>query len=271
MGRRRFHLSSVVLVMVASVALTGTRAEAVLTSGADASIWDSTVATNVPAGIFPIGGAGQINGEFEMDTVTSVAGVTGNALQIGLRAQERFQGPTLERMGNMYFVDPGESDPGVALWNYDFHLDFGTLEADNLNADDDSLEKQLGDTLSPLNMRDFEVIFELDTNPSAAVSYVATNLNSFLTGLGLPPSNPVVLFQTSQNMAFSVFGGGNPPFDPNAAGIYDFRLTVNSTTGQVAQTHIQVKVGQLVPEPITATLGLMGLGGLGLATRRRRA
>ncbi len=35
-----------------------------VTVGVDASVWDSSVLLDIPNGIFPIGGAGQINGDF---------------------------------------------------------------------------------------------------------------------------------------------------------------------------------------------------------------
>ena len=48
--------------------------------GLDASTWDSGVP--VGPGLIPIGGAGQVNGEFTI--------AERNGIQIGLRAQERF-------------------------------------------------------------------------------------------------------------------------------------------------------------------------------------
>jgi hypothetical protein len=53
--------------------------------GLDVSVWDSGLALDLGAGIFPVGGAGQLNGEF---TTAERLGI-----QIGLRAQERFVGP----------------------------------------------------------------------------------------------------------------------------------------------------------------------------------
>jgi hypothetical protein len=87
--------------------------------GVDASIWDSSVATDVPAGIFPIGGSGQLNGEF---TTAERYGI-----QIGLRAQERFQGPLTATTGQSPDVGVYEATAnataGPAAWNYDWHVD----------------------------------------------------------------------------------------------------------------------------------------------------
>lgn len=64
----------------------GTNAKSLgpITVGADASIWDSNLEENPNAGIYPVGGSGQINGEFTI--------AERNGVQIGLRIQERFEG-----------------------------------------------------------------------------------------------------------------------------------------------------------------------------------
>ena len=186
-----------------------------------ASIWDSSILPDSDIGIYPVGGSGQLNGEFIIDTYDG-----GNsAIEVGLRAQERFEGPNYVPIGNQYFVPVGTSDEqGRAIWNYDWHLDFGTSY----------LETKLGASLVPLNMTDYTVIFELDTDPSSATSFTQTDLNSF-------GANPVLLSQTSQNMKFAVFGGG-PTFDAEIPGIYDVKLTVSDVSGSLASSSIQVVV-----------------------------
>lgn len=210
------------------------QASAATVFGADASVWDSTVPIDSVTGIYPIGGSGQINGEFAIETVEDTNANT--AIQIGLRAQERFVGPTLPRMEAMYFADEGESEPGLATWNYDWHIDFGTTYLDD----------ELGNPgLTPQNMRDFDVFFEVDTDPSFATSFVSTDINAAATLAGVPAGSPILLSQTSQNIGFGVFGG---PLDPTIPGVYNFRLTVSDPTDSsiVAQVEIQVKVGEFV-------------------------
>lgn len=224
----------VLFAFLATLTLSGSTASAIQVFGADVSVWESppAVVVDVANGIYPIGGSGQIGGEFAVDTFVDVDA----AIQIGIRAQERFVGPTLPRVDGMYFADVGESAPGIATWNYDFHLDFGTSY----------LEAQLAEDLTPRNMRDFIVVFELDTDPSFATSFVATDLNAAATAGGVGSGDPIVLLQSSQNIGFGVFGG---PLDPNVPGVYDFRLTVIDPTNdkELAQVSMQVKVGEIPP------------------------
>lgn len=225
-------LGSLALAAVIGVAAFAPAAQAAPSIG-NASTWTS--GAPVGPGLFPIGGAGQINGEFILDTVP----VGGSLLEIGLRAQERFQGPTLLRVGSTFFSEPGESTPGAALWNYDIHLDF-----------------RAGGP--PLNMRDFIVTFSIDTDPGAGQSFQAFNMNVLTAGLG-----PVVsLFQTSQNIGFGGLG------DPNIPGIYDFLLEVSTAgAGVVASTSMTVVV---VSEPAGLALTGLGLLTIGLMRRKRR-
>lgn len=220
------------------------------TPGLDASVWDSTVSADGPNGIFPIGGSGQINGAFVIDEF--IGSAQDSAIQLGLRAQERFVGPSWPTAGTEFFVQAGESTPGLAKWNFDMHIDFGTT----------FLGSDLGLGLTPLDMRDFEVTLESDTDPGPGTSFVTLDLNQALTDLGV--GSPVVLVQMSQNAGFPIFGG---PIDINAAGTYDFRLTVEDTTGVVAQTEMTVTV---VPEPASAVVfALGGLLAVGWTSRRK--
>ena len=111
----------------------------------DVSIWDSSVVGS--ATLFPIGGSGQVNGNFVVDT-NATAGV-----QTGIRASRRFSDIPLENNGSTYIIEVGESGPGLALWNFDFHLD-------------------LSDGLS---LGDVDVILDIDFNPAAG----NTNFFSF--------------------------------------------------------------------------------------------
>lgn len=87
--------------------------------GVDASEWDSTTLP-VSGVILPVGGAGQVNGQF----------VTGEryGVQVGIRAQERLFGPTLPvtraKQVGVYVAATGYSSPApLASWNYDLHID----------------------------------------------------------------------------------------------------------------------------------------------------
>lgn len=217
--------------------------------GTDASVWDSSVPNT--GLLLPVGGSGQLNGEFVVENHVD----QGSALQVGLRAQERFVGPVLPRTGNVYFAAPGTSGGGSgATWNYDVHLDLGTSDADT-GVPGESLESALGQSLTPLNLRDFTVELALDLDPSPATSFATTDLNQaiddFFTAGGLTPPPEVRLFQTSQNYLFSVFGTGPGVFDPDAPGLYDLRLTVSDGGGPVGEAAIQVAVGSPVDLAVT--------------------
>ena len=189
----------------------------------DVSVWDSAVAVDVGNGIYPIGGAGQVSGDFAVDTFLE----EDMGIQVGLRAQERFFGPILPTIDNVYFAEAGESDPGLATWNLDWSLDFGTTY----------LENQLSTDLTPKNMVDFDVILSVDDDPTENTDFVDIDLNA--AGL-----DPVLLFQSSQNMGFDFwFDLFGITFDPDVPGVYDFVLTVSDEEGEVVSTNIQVRVG----------------------------
>ncbi len=186
----------------------------------DVSVWDSSVLTDFFAGIFPIGGSGQIAGNFAVDTYDKKDTV----IQVGLRAQDRFIGP-IEPIGNVYFAATGESTPGLATWNFDWSLDFGTS----------FLEAQLGEDLTTLNLEDFTVILEIED----------TSGNTFALDFGdFPnPVGPIVLSQSSQNIGFGFIG---LPLDSAA---YDISLSVSNDKGKtLAESDITVVVTDEVPE-----------------------
>lgn len=207
---------------------------ATVSAGADACVWDSAVPQVPP--VLGVGGSGQVNGEFILDTVDLGA----SAIQIGIRAQERFQGPTLQRIGNVYFAASGTnmSGGGVegALWNYDLHLDFGTGDGDTTVAGA-SLESELLKSLAPLNMRDYTVELLFDDDASAATDFITVDLNA-----ALPEGtfgDDLLLVQASSNLLFT---GGPPSFDPDVPGIYDFELRVRDTVSGVAVAKTLMRV-----------------------------
>lgn len=85
-------------------------------------------------------------------------------------------------------------------------------------------------------------------------------LFQFPSGSFIAASNPVP-------------SGGGPIFSSQPAGSYRINLVPQTNQG-TNDYELVFRVGPLnpvIPEPITATLGLMGLGVLGMATRRRMA
>ena len=167
--------------------------------GVDASEWDS--ATTVVAGvIIPVGGSGQLNGQF----------VTGEryGVQVGIRAQERFAGPTLPvtraKQVGVYQAATGVSDlRGRATWNYDLHIDLR-------NAQGVAAGKTLGD---------YTLVLDSDISPA----FFGCAFPCDLTAAFLPST--VLLSQTSQNPTF-----GNPTFDAFLADSYTFTLTLTPKT-----------------------------------------
>ncbi len=191
--------------------------------GVDASIWDSTVPLG--DGLIPIGGGGQLNGEF---TIAERYGI-----QIGLRAQERFVGTLMTVPNNDNHVGVYEAAGGFsgnsfsgdamdkerATWNYDWHVDLR-----------DAFGVARGTTLG-----DYDLTLETDI---AATTLFGFMLPLDLTFGGFIPDD-TILFQSSQNPDF-----GNPPFDAEAAGTYTFTLVLTPITfkGPPLSVSIQVNV-----------------------------
>ena len=100
-----------------------------VTVGVLASEWSSATVADAASGIFPVGGSGQLNGEFVI--------VMRDGMEIGFRATDRTDGlltPTGKRKG-IYEASTGY-DSGTmnrAEWNYDIHVDLrgtGTVLSD---------------------------------------------------------------------------------------------------------------------------------------------
>ena len=189
--------------------------------GVDVSIWDSNLP--VSPGIQPILGNGQVNGEFTI--------AERNGIQIGLRAQERFQGtlvaiPNQNGKVGIYDAVTGTTGGGAtgqlegATWNYDWHVDlrgaFGVAAGTTLSDYDLTLETDISSTTL------FNLPLPLD-----------------LKFGGIFPPADTVLYQSSQNPIF-----GNLPFNALAPGTYNFTLVLTPKTfnGPPLKVTIQVNV-----------------------------
>jgi hypothetical protein len=204
---------AVVCVATVPVSAAAPGPHAVTQSGANVSVWDSSIPADVLTGVLPIGGAGQVNGDFVV--------ATENGVQIGIRAQRRFSQsvdplPNVKRgHEGIYIADSGTSDPfGAATWNIDVHLDLTGASG--------------GAAATTLADYDFEL--RMDVAGKMEVVDLGT--------LGPIPPN-TVLFQTSQNPVLN-----DPAFDPDADAVYRFelRLKPRSFAGPTMKTRMDVQV-----------------------------
>ena len=207
----------------------------------DVSIWDSNVVSN-DATLFPIGGNGQVNGNFIIDRDNIDSG----DVQTGLRAQRRFKQniDPLIPVGNTYFIEPGASTPGLANWNFDFHVDLGSNG--QVDGNGDMLATDIGP--SSHSFGDFAVTLYIDCDPIVGnKNLFPLDLQTFL----LTPN--AVLLQGSQNIGFSflkeicLWQTGSI-FDPETKGQYQYILRVSDDDDVVAQSSMIVQVGDVVIE-----------------------
>ena len=219
----------------------------------DATVWDSAVMGDGTT-LFPIGGSGQVNGAF---TACATDGV-----QVALRASERFVGPITPDAGTGTYQAPAGNDGGDALWNVEFHVDMG-YRIDNA---------------FPASLADATVEITYDCDPVVGVQSGPT----FTLPDGLLIPDTAILVQSSQNPSFAFLCG--PTFDTDADGSYEISAQVLDGANVIAETQIQVLIGDnpplptippapAVPIPSTNTVGAltlaMLLGLLGLVAVRR--
>lgn len=182
-----------------------------VTVGVDASEWSSDTPKVAP--LYPVGGSGQLNGEF---TLAERLGI-----QIGLRAQERFVGPisaTANRNGKVgiYEADTGESSTGRAKWNFDLHIDLRGAKGVAKGTD----------------LSDYVATLETD---------IATGLFGFPVPLDLTFGGAfftdAVLLQQSWNPTF-----GNTEFDLSVPGTYRFRVVLTPKTFKNPSLSVEIEV-----------------------------
>jgi len=207
-------------------------------------------------------GTGNANGEFAI----SDDGIT----EVALRAKIPYQGIYNHAGSGLYKFDPG------TVWNFEFSVH--------------TLNGVIGD---------YTYLLELDSDPSAAVSFAAVSFNPITPSdnpWGVPywdhdfadastpyDSNGGVaaanlaeyqsllatksVVQNSWTMSYSTWLQPLLGYDVNASGLYDIKLSVLDGSSVVNSISIQV---QAVPEPSVVLFGLTGLALGALVLRRRR-
>lgn len=242
-------------------------------AGASALSFDQNVTPNV------IFGSGNANGGWTVDR--------SNGVELGLRAKQRFPAANIFNSngdGTYSFaagVGPGQSFP-TAIWSFEWSIN------SNWNG------------TSGWNLDDLTYALMLDSNPSNAGSAGIT----WLTFDPIHSYNPATSdFQWDHSIGTNATGNGGgtaisnavddpagyaaligannvaqnswrphwflPAFDPTVDGTYNFKLSAFDGDSLVAQTEIQIIVGQggEIPEP--TTMALLTAGIAAMAGRRR--
>lgn len=202
-------------------------AAAAIVVGLGSMVQAATVEYNADVVSWNVGN-GQVNGNFAVSDLRST--------ELGLRAQQRRVGPIASDSNGLYHVLPGLDEPGRAWWNFDFSADL----RQNTSA-------------SALSLF-------VDSDPGVGTTFTIVDLTPFLVSSRL--------LQNSLNMLFfsPLAGPGTFNFDPNAAGLYDFKLETRDATGFLLNS-VGIQV-QVIPLPLASTAGMALVGMMGL---RRRA
>jgi len=173
----------------------------VVTVGADASEWSSSTVAD-PGIIIPVGGGGQLNGEF---TIVD----RDDGVQIGLRATDRTDGLLLATGKNKGIYEALTGFDGAttrAEWNYDWHVDL----------------RETGTTLADYNL----ALTQTFAPRLPVLSPTAGPVDlTFRDAVGSLLDN-VILYQNSWNPVFF-----NDTFDVNAEGTYNLKLTLSPIAG----------------------------------------
>jgi hypothetical protein len=172
---------------------------------------------------------GPVGGNFTLDQEA-------NGVELGLRASIRFIGPVVPvPITAFYYVPTGTGSTGLALWNFDYSINTGTLTG---------LVASLTIT-SGINTRSFNPLNPIVIPDNATNSAGAK--------------------QNSENLSF----GFLPNFNPYALATYSITLTLTDPTDNqlVASDAILIDA---VPEPSTWAMLILGFFGIGFVGYRRR-
>lgn len=187
----------------------------------DVSEWSSFTTADPANGIFPVGGSGQINGNFVVQQK--------NGVQIGLRASKRSAVPNTwptyrDSAVGVYLADPGsdqvQPNPNRAAWNYEVHADLrnaaGAFEGKTLD--------------------DFDLVFDTDIGDPLFGQPVPFNIDEAFMVEG----QQATLLQLSENPVF----GQATPFDFDAKKAYFMKLRLVPTTfvGETLEVSIRIDV-----------------------------
>ncbi|MCK4623772.1 MAG: PEP-CTERM sorting domain-containing protein [Phycisphaerae bacterium] len=219
-------------------------------------------------------GVGQPTGNFVVDD--------NGDIQTALRATGRYTGALAPvNTEGRYFAFTGTSTdgqggpplPGVATWNFCFHVNVDTsvsVVADPVTGLVVHFEAPL------LTLDDVNLFLIVDDNPAVGVSsevVVDLKLAAEAAAGGVIDWTPYVGMRGAENLGFEWLAlaaaaqGKTWTFDPEVAGEYEFSLVVfdKGMPNPLCWTDMKVTV---VPEP--ATMSLLVLGGIGVLIRKRR-
>ncbi len=166
-------------------------------------------------------------------------------IEIGLKAIERFIGD-LPNDRDRYFAPRGESDPGLARWNYVLVADLGSR-----------------------TIADLQINLKVDFDPAFGSSDfvdVDVTANAVAGGFG-----GLSVFGDSQNLGFDFWQTlfGAPAFDPLATGEYELLFSVRDPSSGELLAEVG-NIVQVVPTPTAALGAVPAILALGAVRRRRR-
>lgn len=171
-------------------------------------------------------GSDQFNGEFVI--------AQGQGIELGLRAQERFEG-LLQVTGDkgnrvgVYEAASGSTGGNNATWNYDFHVDLSQAEGNAKGKD----------------LNDYKLVLEQDYTEQDLFGALGSDPVQLplkaesAGGVCSEDTFTSTLCQQSWNPGF-----GNDDFNPTAEGTYNLRLVLTPETfnGQPLAVAIRVNV-----------------------------